>query len=488
MKKQVASIMLALTATVSLAQEPNWDGRRGGGSIQFPRHERSSSSGRETRSTRDAEVYETYAAPEPPNPLPHLTNQYRSLRGWFRADVFPDAPSIVEPTNLSELFRALAYLKDFSDSKLRSLRYRKSDLEERHRNLQSQIASNNDVGAALQREAFSVDTELQQTNSKTRETEAQLASQESLLKQLQAITQKLREEVVSAKSDMFAALYDAARRGKLLPPSNYRALPKPLSPVYSQLGEQSQPRALEPFTVTPIQPASLVPAQAVRAMPVIAPMRAQPIRVNPVSEGEVQQKLREINSALPLINQAYQEVNEAFRRVNQLEQSASASEYSVRLSRERLESLRSLNSTAASELSTARAKLSDVVAAYQTQREKLPVQLFEHALIKYYKNRVQKFIGTNFPDVNEVSEVGKTVNTTMLGRFAKVMSHVVELGTDTLKVIERVPGALADSVEDPAALQTALDNVVDRFNVNLVSDMTGVPKPLVKYFQRRKIP
>ncbi|MBC8029772.1 MAG: hypothetical protein H7Z16_06645 [Pyrinomonadaceae bacterium] len=487
MKRQLTIVVLALAATVTLAQDPNFDGRRGGGSVQFPRHE-PSSSGRDSQRTNNSERYDTYAIAEPANPLPGLANQYRSLRGWFRSDVFPDAPSVVEPTNISELFRALVYLKDFADGRLRNLRSRKNELDERHRNLQAQIANNSDVGASLYREASLIEGEVQGLYRQTRETEERLASQNSLLNQLTAITKQLSDEVVSAKDDMFAVLFDAARRGKLLSPSNYRALPKPLSPVYSQNGMQSQATAINPITVTPIYPtASLVAAQAVRAMPVIVPLRAQPIRVTPVSEGEVQQKLNEINNSLPLINQAYQDVNEAFRRVNQLEQSASASEYSVRQSRERLESLRSQNSNAASALSSARAKLADATAAYQSQRENLPVQLFEHAVVEYYSDKVKKFITTNFPDVQVVEEA-KTVNTEMLGRFAKVMSNVVELGADTLKVIERVPGALADSVEDPAALQTALDDVVDRFNVNLFSDMTGVPKPLVKYFQKRKIP
>jgi|GEM_PF-4551689 len=487
MKKPSAIAVLMLAAAVTLAQSPNWDGRRGGGSIEFPRHQGSSSSGSNTRSSRDAEVYDTYAVPEPPNPLPNLANQYRSLRGWFRSDVFPDAPSVVEPTNLSELYRALAYLKDFADGKLRSLRYRKSELDERHRNLQAQISSNSDVGASLQREAYGVESELQESYRQTRATEEQLASQTSLLGQLTAVAKQLSEEVTAAKDDMFATLFDAARRGKLLPPSNYRKLPKPLSPVYSQSGSQSQPAAINPITVTPIYPASLAPAQAARAMPIIAPLRAQPIRLTPITEGEVQQKLNEINDSLPQINRAYQDINEAFGRVRTLEQSASASEYTVRQARERVDSLRAESGNAANALSAVRSKLADATAAYQSHREKLPVQLFEHAVVKYYSQQVKNLITANFPDVGVVHEA-KAVNTEMLGRFAKVMGHVVELGADTLKVIERVPGALADSVEDPAALQTALDDVVNRFNVNLFSDMTGIPKPLVKYFQKRKIP
>jgi len=65
---------------------------------------------------------------------------------------------------------------------------------------------------------------------------------------------------------------------------------------------------------------------------------------------------------------------------------------------------------------------------------------------------------------------------------------VVELGSDTLKVIDRAPDALADNLEDPAALQAALDEAVDRFKLNLFTDLSGVPKPIAKYFQKRAAP
>jgi chromosome segregation ATPase len=227
---------------------------------------------------------------------------------------------VVEPTNISELFRALVYLKDFADGRLRNLRSRKYELEERHRNLQAQIANNSDVGASLYREASLIEADVQQSYRQTRETEERLASQNSVLNQLTAITKQMSNEVASAKDEMFATLYDAARRHNLLSPSNYRTLPKPLSPVYSQNGSSSLATAVNPITVTPIYAAAaLAPAQAIRVTPMIVPLRAQAIRLTPISEADVQQKLNEINSSLPQINRAYEDINEAFRRVNSLE-------------------------------------------------------------------------------------------------------------------------------------------------------------------------
>jgi predicted nucleic acid-binding Zn-ribbon protein len=486
MKTHLAIIVLGLAAVVTFAQSPNWDGRRGGSNIEFPRHERSSSSGNDSRRSNDSDRYDTYAIPEPPSPLPGLTNQYRSVRGWFRSDVFPDAPSWVEPTNLSELLRALVYLKDFADGKLRNLRSGTSELEDRYRSLQTQIARNGDVGASLQLEAAAIETDLDRSQRETREAEEKLASQNSLLNQLTEITKQISAEVASTKDDMFAALYDAARRGQLLSPGNYRPLPKPLQPIYAQSGAQAQATPITPMLAQPLFPAAPhAAAEAIRAVPIFAPLRAQAIRNSPVNEGEVQEKLNQINSSLPLINQAYEALNQASRRVRGLEQSASVSEVLVQQARERLESLRSQNTSAESALSSVRARLNDAGAAVQRQKEKFPVQCLEYAVVKYYSKKVKEMVVENFPDVETVKGA---VDTRNLGVFMKVMSHVVELGADTLKVIERVPGALADNVEDPAELQTALNEAVSRFKLNLFTDMSGLPKPIAKYYQKSFAP
>jgi predicted nucleic acid-binding Zn-ribbon protein len=495
MRTHAAPIVIILAAAVTLAQSPNWDGRRGGGSIEFPRMDRSSTSGNDSRRSNDSDRYDTYAIPEPPNPLPGLTNQYRAVRGWFRADVFPDAPAMVEPTNLSELFRALAYLKDFADGRLRTLRNRRGELEDRYRSLQAQIANNSDAGNTLQLETTAVESDLERSQRETREAEEKLAAQNSLLNQLTEVTKQLSESVAAAKNEMFASLYDATRRG-LLSPANYRPLPKPLPPVYGQSSSQTLPTAIPPMLAQPLFAAGVAPAEALRAVPIFAPLSAQPIRRTPITEAEVQDKLNQINNSLPLINQAADALNDVYRRVKTIEQSASASETFVQQTRARLESLRSESSNAASALSSTRAKLVDATEAYQRQREKFPVQCLEYAVMKYYDKKVKDLVVKYFPNVKElvgkdspdVKDGASLVDVKNLGRFMKVMSHVVELGSDTLKVIDRAPGALADTVEDPAALQAALDEAVERFKLNLFTDLSGVPKPIAKYFQKRSTP
>jgi hypothetical protein len=91
--------------------------------------------------------------------------------------------------------------------------------------------------------------------------------------------------------------------------------------------------------------------------------------------------------------------------------------------------------------------------------------------------------GIHKQDFPNVEDVAAAVDSN-LGVFMKVMSHAVELGSDTLKVIERAPAALADTVEDPVALQAELDEAVSRFKLNLFTDYTGLPKPIVKYFHK----
>jgi len=496
MKKHATPIVILLAAAVTLAQSPDWDGRGTGSSIKFPKMERPSSSRSDSRASNDSGTYDTYAVPEPPNPMPGLTNQYRSVRAWFRADVFPDAPAIVEPTNHSELFRALAYLKDFADGRLRTLRNRRSELEDRYRSLLSQISNNTDARNMLQVETNAVEIDLARSQRETREAEEKLAAQNSLLNQLTEVSRQVSESVAATKNEMFATLYDAARQGKLLSPGNYRPLPKPLSPVYGQGSPQTLPTAVTPILAQPLFPAALAPAQALRAVPIIVPLRAEAIRRTPITEAEVQEKLNQINNSLPLINQAAEALNDIHRRVQTIEQSASASETFVQQTRARLESLRSDSSNAASALSATRAKLVDANEAYQRQREKFPVQCLEYAVMKYYDKKVKELVVNNFASVKEllgkgdpyVKDGASLVDTKNLGRFMKVMSHVVELGSDTLKVIDRAPGALADTVEDPAALQAALDEAVERFKLNLFTDLSGLPKPIAKYFQKRMTP
>ena len=482
MRTRLAIIFLLMTPLVTSAQ---FDGRRGEKPIEMPRFERPTSNNDRGRRD-DSSTSDTYAIPEPPNPLPGLANQYRSVREWFRADVFPDAPSMVEPANLSDLLRTLVYLKDFADGKLRNLRYRTSELETRYRNLQAQIARNGDVGATLRLEAAAIETDLERSQRETRETEEKLASQTSLLNRITEISKQMSVEVASAKDDIFANLYDAAIRGRLLSPGNYRPLPKPLTPVYAESGAQDEPTPVSAIAIRPSFPAApYAAAEPVRAVPIFAPLRAQTIRRTPVSEAEVQEKLQQINASLPLISVAYNALNEASRRVNALEQTASASEYLVEQTRARLESLRSQDIDAASAMNSVKARLRDAGDAYQRQREKFPVQCLEYAVVKYYEKKVKDFMVKKFPDVPEVLPA---IDARNLSVFTNVMRHVVELGGDTLKVIERAPDALAGNVEDPAELQAALDDAVTRFNVNLFSDLSGLPPPIAKFFHKRLMP
>jgi predicted nucleic acid-binding Zn-ribbon protein len=483
MRRRVAITLLILAASgLTFAQSVDWD--RGSGSAGGPRFERGSSSGGGGRRSNDTD---TYNYTPPPDPLPGLAAQYHSVRGWFRADVFPDAPAVTEPSDLPELYRALVTLDNFANDKLTSLRDRKGELDRRYRELQEQIRDNNDLSDSLRGEASTLESHIERYGRETQDADDKLKEQNSLIEQVEGVTKRLKDEAAATKDEMFRTLADALSRGRVLPPSNYRRLPEPPEPVYRGSSATAAATA-PPLAALPPPMAALPAPMAALAPPVAAAVpaaTAQPLRRTQVSEQQVRAEIDRILGTMPSINEATNEVMVAARRVRSLEQTASASEDDMRQLRERVESLNSASEEAASALSSAKAKLSDAIDTLQSAREKLPAQCFETAVMKYYSRQVKDFIKGNVPEVEDVSPA---VNTDVLGRFAKVMSHVVELGTDTLKVIERAPDAIAGNIEDPAKLQSELDDVVNRFNVNIFSDMTRVPKPLVKYFQKRKIP
>ncbi len=485
MRRNIVLTLLILVAPADiLAQTVDWNK---GGSVGGPRFERGSSSGNSnngsSRSSRETDTYNTYTPP--PNPLPGLVNQYRNVRGWFTPEVFPNAPATIDPSNLPELYRALVTLKDFAEERLSSLRYRKAELERRYRDLKEQIRNNNDLSSTLQGEVSSLEIDIERSNREIREVGEKLAAQNSLIDQVAGITKQVKDEAATTKDSLFKSLDDATRRGLVLSPSNYRTPPEPLEPVY-QSGSTIAlpPNSAATVTVQRAMAISAPIAVAARPMAVAVPMARAQLR-SEVSEQQVQEMLSRISGSMPLINQATEELTEVYHRARDLERSVSVSEATVHQLRERIESLRSVGDTAANALNSAKTKLKDAADAYQRAREKLPVQCLEYAVLKYYKDTVRDFIKKNVPDVEDISSA---VDLDVLGRFAKVMSHVVDLGADTLKIIERVPAAVANNVEDPAALQAELDEVVTRFKINLFSDMTGVPKPFVKYFQNRVVP
>lgn len=475
-------VLLSLSPAVGLSQDIDFDGRHGGTKIEFPRYERPSSSASENRRRADTETYDL-TVPAPPNPLPGFVNDYQALRNWFTPNFFPDAPALVAPTNLSELYRALNYLKDYADNRLRGLRERKAVLQSRVQGLEGDIRWNNDVSSSLSLEVSSIESDLQRTSLETRTNEEKLAQQTTLLDQLQTLSKRLADDVVATKNDLFKELYDAANAGRLLPPSNYRSAPKPLNPVYGPPSAQAEMTPVYP-TFPMLAPAPAA-AEALRPMANLAALSAQPIRRTPVSEAEIQEKMNGVRQSLPLLNQSINDVIQLNSRISSLEQSANSSGDSVRQLKSRVESLRLDNATAAAALNSVKSKLADASEAYQRQREKLPVQCLEYAITKYYSKRVKEFVEQSFPDVKEVAPA---VNREALGSFVKVMSHVVELGSDTLKIIDRVPGALVYDVEDPSALQTELDAVVEKFKVNFIADMTGWPKFVIKNSVSRKAP
>ena len=501
MRRLLVIVLLPVWALApALGQSVDWDGRGTGTDIKIDRMDRKSSprsgSGSE-RSDRDAES--VYIPPSPPDPLPNLVGGYRSLRGWFRSDLFPDAPGLVEPTNISELYGSLAALHDYAGGKLRDLRARASALRSRHQELQEQLRRDSDFSAELAREIAGIESDIARHVREAQEVESKRSAQALLLEQATATLRLIEEETKAKKAKVFERLSEAQRRGVILPPSSYRKLPEPPPPGYRRWDE---PRggvvAARPIMVAPEAVRALVPVYpapgTVRPGFPLAPLSA---RRGPVGEQDVRQKMAEISSTMPLINAATVALNEVYHLVVQQERLAAATSSAVGALRRQADALRSDRASSADALNQAKGRLSDAVAAYQRQRERLPLQCLEQAFWQYsYKNMITmlevKELASQTKELATGSAADRYVNVDIpegveaalpdvdirnVRRAKRVMNHIIELGEDTQKVILRVPDVFKD-LESPEELQAAMNDVVSRFKLNLADELSVVPEPL----------
>ena len=486
MRKLLLLALLPALTWPAFAQIPDYDGRGGGSSVRFPRMERGASSDRS--SDRRDQSGDVVSVPyTPPDPLPGLVGDYRNLRGWFSgSNVFTDAPAFVEPANQTELYWALSALRDYADGKLRSLRSKRATLEARRRELQEQLRLDSDFSAELRREIATVEGDIARYDRETRGIEDQLSSQTLLLDQITDASKQVEAETKATRDGLFVRLREAEDSGVVLPPSSYRTLPSPPQPLYRRdnaaIAAQAARPALivpTPWPISPAAPNAVTPFRAVAVAPLAAARAARRVTVD---EQQVRGKMTEISELMPLLNAAIPALDAAYRSVYEQERLAAASSQAVEALRGQLGDLRSASDLRAGVLNETKAKLADADAAVQRLRERFPVQCLEWAVWEYYDEKVSEFIETKAAP--QIADVLPAVNTDGLGKLTDVMSHVLELEQDTFKVIERV----VSGVERPEDLLAELDEVVNRFNVNFFSDLTGVPEPLVKFFQKRKIP
>ena len=461
----------------------------------------SGSSSSSSSSSRDV----VYIPPPPPNPLPNLANEYRNLRGWFRGELFRDAPAFVEPANMSELDWALSNLNSYADRILSRLRSEKAILESQADDLRQQVRRDGDASGEYRREIASLQSDIARLVAQESEIQSSLSSQKARLEQVGVVLGKIGEESRAKRDALFTKLDDAERRGLLLPPSIYRARPEPPPPTYGH------PGAVMPVTLTP---ASLVPLAAPMRVPVYAvagptasaayPVPAPYARREPPTEAQLRAKLSEISGKTQLISAASVALDAAYDGVVQQRRLADATSSLVQTLSAEAEALRTDKEHRAATLGRAKAELDDAVASYQRLRGRLPLHCLEQAFWNTsYKNTItaletkelvlkskhllkgdaaDRFVNLDVPESLEGRLPG--VDVRQLGRLKRVMNHVLEMQKDTLAVIERAPAALVYGEESPAELQAELDAVVRRFQLNLADELGALPQPLKKFFER----
>ncbi|MCA1632718.1 MAG: hypothetical protein LC802_03115 [Acidobacteria bacterium] len=505
----VIVLLPALTLAPAFGQSVDWDGRGTGTNLKLDRMERKSSSRSSSSERNDRDTESMYIPPSPPDPLPDLVGGYRSLRGWFRSDLFPDAPGLVEPSNISELYWSLSALSDYAGGKLRSLRSKAAALRSRHQELQEQLRRDSDFSAELAREIAEIESDIARSSSEAREVEGKLTAQGALLEQVTSTLRRIEEETKAKKAEVFQRLSEAQRRGVILPPSSYRKLPEPPPPGYRRWDEPRagvvaiQPNMVAPEAIRALAPASAAPLSVRPSFP-LAPLAA---RRGPVGEHDVRQKMAEISSTMPLINAATVALNEVYQQVVQQERLAAATSSAVGALRQQADTLHSDRESSANALNQAKGKLSDAVAAYQRQRERLPLHCLEQAFWQYsYKNMISmlevKELASQTKELATGSAADRYVNVDIpegveaalpdidirnVRRAKRVMNHIVELGADTQKVILRVPNVFND-LERPEELHAAMKDVVNRFQLNLADELSVVPEPLKWLFNSKGTP
>jgi hypothetical protein len=449
--------------------------------------------------------WDVYIEP-PPNPLPTLASEYRNLRGWFRSDIFPDAPALIDPANIWELDLALSHLRNYTEEKLRRLRSEKTTLEVQYNNLLEEMRRNGDASGQLRAEIAGLQTDIALYGVEERDVQSRLESQKSRVAQVTATLKQIEEGALAKKAALFARLDEAEKRGVVLPPSSYRALPEAPKPTYSN-GVALAAASAAPVAVRPSMPQLSSPLPALVAPRATRPdviISAPYARSGPPTEAQMREKMSDISGKMQLLGPAAAALDAAARRVFEQQRLAAASSSLVQSLSAEAEALRTDKERRAAVLNQVKRELNDTAAAYQRLRERLPVRCLEQAFWNYsYKETItvleakelvlkskdlikgsatDRYINLDVPESLEGRLPG--VNVSALGRLKKVMNHALEMQKDTLDIIERVPAALVGDEESPAQLQSELNEVVRRFQLNLADDLGALPEPLKRFFQK----
>lgn len=442
----------------------------------------------------------------PPNPLPALASDYRNLRGWFRNDIFPDAPALIDPANVWELDWALSNLRNYTEEKLRRLRSERAALEARYNDLLEEVRRNGDASGQLREEIASLTTDIALYGVEERTVQSKLDSEKARVEQVTGVLKQLEDGAQAKKSALFARLDEAERKGVVLPPSSYRALPEAPKPTYSN-GLAPPSTAATPFAIRAAMPALPAPMPALAAPVAARPaiiVPAPSARRDPPTEAQLRAKMSDLSGTMQLLGPAAAALDAASRQVFEQQRLAAASSSLAQSLTEEAEALRTDKEHRAAAINRAKTELDDAVATYQRLRERLPLHCLEQAFWNHSYNETitvleakemvlkskdlikgdatDRYVNLDVPESLEGRLPGVDVGA--LKRLKSVMNHVLEMQKDTLGIIERVPASLVRDEESPAQLQSELNDVVRRFQLNLADDLGALPQPLRRFFEK----
>lgn len=404
--------------------------------------------------------------PLPPPPLTRYIDQAVRARMGLLAAGATDLPDLGEPGDLEALDAALAgWVAGAQASLDRLQRGIRSSLDSQVWAAQESARLHN-LGIDLQGRLPRLRRQLELDAAGLGTCQEETARLQAETRDAGGASRKIRFETRRTLDRTFRRMAEAERRGWILPPSAYRRPPSPL-PVTEY--DPQPPRGLA--QARPVARAGGLAQARAPGEPVPGP--ASPF----AGEASLDEKLRLLESLEEPLRRASANLDGAFRgavawnaerdreasRLQDLQLEHVALEKEVAEGRRRLAEERDRAAGASRRLADARRKaLCDWIEwGIGTVLDKRAEKLMEEAMEN----------GVNLP---------------LLLKIRDVNTAAVQLGSDTLSVIERFPESMAGNGESMAALQRELDGAKQRFGLAFLSASTDIPAPLLPYLTKER--
>jgi hypothetical protein len=278
---------------------------------------------------------------------------------------------------------------------------------------------------------------------------------------------QIRREITQVRNQLFPRLRHAAQRGWILPPSSYRPLPAPLSPVKQDIG----------YTRRELSPVGSPIPQRVR--PNAMNLTAVPIRAAPSLEtrlhADVQARLDQLPALLERARTAAALRDEAIRSLAQRR-----SETDVQSAR--LSALQPQRDAAASRLGTARKNLERARQAsidHNAQRASFRTAAvhawIEWGIFQWLEKRSAQLV---------TGGESRSTDPDFLEDWRAVAATSVQLGSDPLEVIARFPAEMAARGEEFEEIRQDLARVREKFGIGFVLTRSELGPGVQPYLMR----